>query len=167
MDEKLIAVEQLLSLFDAREQLLFDSNLHIAELLTPHALGALVELFNLPHDNVVWNHFDVIDEVLIVQVTVTYVPGEDVSEFLSIVAPSSATDAPTQVEKTIQFGIPLLMAVGDKDKLKEWLVRVSTPNTQPPPPATKEEPQQFNSGILTRDQLGQVLFFRHLSEVKQ
>lgn len=163
MEQNLEDIQRLLTVFDERDRQKEICNRKIAEILTPSVLGALVELFNLPDENVVWHDFNVLESVLVIRAAVTYDPAHEHSHFLTLIAPTLPTGSPIQVQKMIQFGIPLAMVFKDREELKDWFMKVAQPD-EPVPPPVKEQEQttQFDGSQLTKDQLAQLLYFQRM-----
>lgn len=177
MDKNLEQIQQLLTVFDKRQQLHNKCNREIAEILTPTLLTAVVELINVPNESIVWEDMSVVQSVLVLQVEVTYDPAKEVSRFLSLVTSSIKDNAPPiQVQRSIALGIPLTMVFQDSDIIKDWLMRVAENlgmenEAQPKPPANAEAPpppavesSRFDMTDLTTEQIQQVLFFQYQTE---
>lgn len=166
MEQQLEQIEQLLSIFDEREKLMNVWNRKVAHVLTPTVLGALFDLFNLPHESVVWEDFSVIDTVLVIRVAVTYDPAHELSPFLTLLVPAQDGTSPIRVEKTIQFGVPLAKVFDKREDLAAWFMAVlrnsdgDLLNERPPEEQDATEPQPKLA--LTKDQIAQMLYFQKM-----
>lgn len=171
MEQKLKQIEQLLTLVDERDLSRLSFNKQIAELIAPTMLMAVVQLLELPNDQIEWVDVEVTDTVLVLAIRVMFNPSS--SELSPFLANQNINKEATLVEKTVRIGLPLPMVFAEPDEIKAYIRQVSgiaDPNVEPPVEASstsvevdKPSTDIFDSATLTKDQIQQMLMFQHLT----
>jgi hypothetical protein len=123
--------------------------------MLPTVCDALYDLFELPHDQVEWNDIDVIDDAIVIQVTIMYTP-TSISPFVQMFAPSATV--PEEVEsisQLVRVGIPAHMAFAPKDDIIRFFRAIAA---KPTPPTEHDVTKStFNMDTLTPEQQQQLL----------
>lgn len=125
-------------------------NRQIAELVNPTFITAVVELLDLPYDQIEWVDIDVTDVAFILVVSVTYTPGVDTSPFLG----QSSVENAAMIQKNIRVSIPLSKLFDPVDEIKEYLRQ---------PSKATEPSKQIAMPSLTKEQIQQMLLCQHLT----
>lgn len=161
MDLKQKQLETLLKLVDERDLTYLDYNKALSGMLQDTMLTAVVELLDVPTDQLEWLELSVSSSVLVLIMAVMYNPCEDTSPLLGPIPPDSNA---VLIQKTLHIGLPLEMVFESSEIIKEFLLGVAhddavseqTTNVQTPTPVT------FDSSSLSKDQLSQMMAFQHL-----
>lgn len=178
MEEKLRQIESLLSMFDARDQMWAKHNRQIAKVITPTVLDSLVELFDLPTEDVEWVDLQLMENILLVICTVTYDPHTTQSTFLQRIDAVKQPDTPIQVQRFLRVGVPLAIVFAEKPEIKEFLSRIPVETTEDddefeihPAEDIEDTPQKleivaskvmgFDTNNLSEDQIKNLMLYHH------
>lgn len=184
MDEKLKQLENLLAMFDARDQMWAKHNRQIGNIIAPTVLEALYELLELDHDSVEWVDLQIMENIMLIICNVTYDPATTQSRFLQRVDDAQTPETPIQVQRFLRIGVPLAIVFSDKDAIKEFLMRIPVETTEDDDSdvdvervsfddQSDEEPQSNRSGSavmgfdttnLSEDQITKLMLYHHAVE---
>jgi len=178
MEQNLEQIQQLLALFDRREELNVEANKNIALALNDTVLIALYELFGLPHECLVWEDMQVVDAVLVLRVGVEYNPTGPMTNFLSRISVSTGfgNGPPVKVNRTLQLGIPLTVVFQPKGQIINWFLEMAAhkfPQSDVVPPAPKPldplpecatQATSFDPTSLSQEQVSQLIYFQGLTK---
>jgi hypothetical protein len=184
MEEKLKQIQSLLSMFDARDAMWSKYNKQIAAVISPTVLTALVDLFDLPEENVEWVDMQILDNILLVICNVTYDPVHTQSAFLQRVDEHKRPSTPIQVQRYLRVGVPLAIVFSPKEEIGEFLARIpvettgddedtveaydsselAEDTTSVPPDKTTTTVLGFDASNLTEDQLRNLMLYHHTTE---
>lgn len=155
MEQNVKQIEQLLAIVDERDLKRLEYNRQIADLVAPTFLTAVVEMLELPTDQIEWVDIDVTDSmVFTLKLSVTYTPGVDTSPFLG----TAPTDNAAFVQKNLRVSLPLSHVFDSVEDIKKLLHR--PPTTQATEPV---QPVKFDPSAMSKDQIEQMLLFQHLT----
>lgn len=174
MDQKLKQIEQLLTLVDERDLSRLYYNKQISELIAPTMLLAVVEMLELPTDQIEWVDVEVTDTVLVLVINVMFDPSTQLSPFLDN---GQINKDAALIQKSVRIGLPLPMVFAEPGEIKAFLYKslnIPDPNADPTQTEVKvDEPTEvkaedkpstiFDSASLTKDQIQQMLMFQHLT----
>lgn len=179
MEEKLRQIESLLSMFDARDQMWAKHNRQIAKVITPTVLDSLVELFDLPMEDIEWVDLQLMENILLVICTVTYDPHTTQSAFLQRIDAAKQPDTPIQVQRFLRVGVPLAIVFAEKPEIKEFLSRIPVETTEedsdefelhpaedaeerpPTPEIVASKVMGFDTSDLTEEQIKNMMLYHH------
>lgn len=181
MEEKLKQIETLLGMFDARDAMWSKHNRQIAKVITPTAIEALNDLFDLPPENIELVDMQVMETILLIVCNITYDPATTTSMFLQRVDDARRPDTPIQVQRYLRIGIPLAIVFSPKEEILEFLLSVPVESTdseedvqeiftseidEDRPEATKAVSQVlgFDTSGLTDDQIKTMMLYHHTLE---
>lgn len=119
-------------------------------------------MLELPSDRVECVDIDVIDDVLMVAVVVTYDPQKDTSPFLGI--PPVPAEGAVMVQKKVRIGLPMELVFSSTDEIKQFLRQPSDYKAEAQPASVAT---QFDSSALSKEQVEQLLLFQHLNKGTQ
>jgi len=129
----------------------------------PNVLDALRTLFALHEDQIEWSDLNVIDDALVIQVTITYTPGTT-SPFIQMFTPKNMVPEDVEyVEQLVRVGIPMHMAFAPVEDIIEFLRAIAkvSPREDSATPATPATPTAaFNVDQLTPEQQQQLLLLQ-------
>lgn len=161
-----VKLDVLRALVEERDQVRNEFNNQIAKLLTPSVLTAMFELFGLEPEAVEWSALDVIEELLIVVVNVTYKMSDSTSMFLKHMD-QVANAGPNALVRTLKVGIPLKLAFAPVEEIKTFLLaaaaRALAPST--PSPVVERTANDFEISELTKEQLQQLTIYQQMSKI--
>jgi hypothetical protein len=162
-DSKLSRIEQLVNLFDQREQAHRSFNEQIMTMLGETTLPALIELLESTQDDIQWEEVRIVEQVLLVVFTIGYNPQTNKSPILKQMSETRGDTVPVYVEQMLHLSLPLARAFDSKDDIKQFLTKAFVETTEPSPvtqPATQE------SASLSKEQIQQMLFFQQQTRDK-
>jgi hypothetical protein len=169
VEQSLEKIQELLSMFDHRDVVRDQCNQEILTSLKPTLLTAFVELLDVDWKNVVWEDMFLRDNTVVVVATVSYDPVVNRSELLrSIPVEDQSTDI-TEIERTVQFGVPLELVFTSTVEIKNWFAEFLESESSELPTVRSPSPEEvFNTTDLTKDQINQALYFGSLTQgIKQ
>lgn len=170
MDEKFEKIEEILELFDEREELWREYNEMIADRIMSTTLAALYELFGLPVDSVEWVDLQIAETALVVVCSVSYDSTTELSPFLKKLDEATDTPIPVDVQRILRIAIPIASIFSPKEEIKEFLMGFSVNVKEEDEEINekqheKETPIQhtdagFDRTKLSKEQIEQLLFFQ-------
>jgi len=148
MDTELVQMEELLELFEEREQAIKYTTFKIFDKIQTPVLETLMELFDVPSENVEWNDIHFISGALLMICTITYNPN-DMSPFIEkLFVPSPEEYQLSEVTKMMRVGVPITHAFKSKEEIKTFLNYIINQTTE-----NLEDSVEFSSKIKDNTQL--------------
>lgn len=145
MEHKMTQHAQLMALIADREA---HYHTRTNEILSsvPNVTRALFDLIDIPEENMSWVDADIMDDLLVVAVTVSYAPDET-PVFIRTYAPLNSMvddDDVENIEQLIRVGIPLVMVFEPSIDIITFLKSVTQPTTATAPsPSSLSADQQL------------------------
>ena len=169
MDKKLEQIDLLLSIFDEREQTYEQITWLILETLEPTVLSVLYEMFCVTSEFIEWNQVDIIESMLQIVCTARYNSIESMPEFVkSLPASKELIDDKDYYECVVRIGFPLTVVCSSREKVRTFLQEalnqlVNSPTTISPSSLVSPS-EQFDSSLLSKDQIIQMLTFQQYTK---
>lgn len=149
--EQLESLEQLVKLFEQRDEEYDVSTEGILDVIHDPLLVVVAELFNSSERDITWTAVEINLPMIVLTCNIEYSKVEDVPQFVNVVAPPSADD--NSLIRKITVGLPIVMVFAEKARIKQYLEstiektleRVSTKSeiTQAPAQLTPEQSMQL------------------------
>jgi hypothetical protein len=123
--------------------------------MVPNVQEALYRLFNLPKDQVEWDDIDIIEEAIVLQVTISYTPNT-ISPFVQTFAPTDHAPADVEsISQMVRVGLPAHMAFASVEEIINFFIAIS--KKMPPPAEGDVVKSTFDMESLTPEQQQQLL----------
>ena len=149
--EQLESLEQLVKLFEKRDEEYDVSTEGILDVIHDPLLVVVAELFNSSANDITWTAVDINLPMLVLTCNIEYTDVAAIPQFVNVVAPPSA-DENSMIRK-ITVGLPIVMVFAEKERIKQYLEttiektleRVNTKAVTTPAPAqlTPEQSMQL------------------------
>lgn len=161
------SLNELIALFEERDEVYSEYTGAIAEMLEHTVLAAIQELFAVNSDQLEVADIALSVEDLSLQIacTVTYSAGDSIPQFVEIISPAELDAAGNQTHG-VRIGIPIAHCAAPKDEillfLQELLAIHQSGETIPEStPAARLQSQQFDMSKLSKDQITHMLVLQH------
>lgn len=160
MDKHSNDLAALRDIFSTRQRV-YDEHTDIILKKISHITNALFNIFQLPHENVVWEDVLVEDGVLVVVATIFYRP-DQISPYIATIAPpmDELSSDIEGVEQLIRVGIPLPLVFSSQESIEKFLIGI-VKKTEDPAIEAPKVPTAFIDDYLTKEQREQLLLFQH------
>jgi len=159
--EMLKQLEQLATLFKARDQAYEDGTEAIFIMLGPTVVECLYDMFNVSYEAVKWMDIQVADNILLMVASVTYDKDNKIPSSIEQLSP----EPPPGTELTgrvFRIGIPLDMVFESRETISEFLKSAVKKKIPPSRKVVPVEPPsvEFDSTALTKEQVQQIVIFQ-------
>jgi hypothetical protein len=160
MDENIIMLEDLLTLFDERETAYLAYTEAIVAKIQPTVLAALQELFGVTSDQIEWSDIRVSEEdvSLHIECKIQYLSTDVIPSVIVAITNHQQPDDIDSV-RVVRIGLPLVGAFKPKDMILAYLYKIIA--DQDKVALDSAAPKQFDMSLLNKEQVAQVLVFQH------
>ena len=162
---------RLIELFEERDKLYQSSTEQICDLIGPTTLEALIDVFNVPPENVTWLEVQLVEDILLLVASIAYDEGQRVPDLILALSPLPDDGQPSI--RLFRVGLPVDLIFQPKTEILEYLKKASQLRMNPHEgsvpivhdeesveiPVHHEPQEEFDTSGLTHEQIQQMLVF--------
>jgi hypothetical protein len=162
--------EALVEMFEDRDEFYKQTTARILDYIGPTALEALINLFDVPVENVTWIEVQLIENIVLIIVSIDYEKDQPVPSAILELSPNIPTSIGNTVTRLLRIGLPIDQIFDSSETIYEYLiatVKEITNQREAQPNTTRQSKpvEEFDMTELSHEQRFQLLLVGD-SEIK-